>query len=271
MNNQIYKLIWRFIAIVCMLAWGMVLIQDIHLHVNGYQFPNGEIFTPFMGILFCSVTILILGVLIAFPLRFEFYAVLCCFRGIENLIDGGASSGFLMYLLGIAFAFRVGFFKKKRIIKIIICVLFPVFALVSQVRFSIEQTISSTLSVFAVALIFGLTYFLFLPDIRRLLKKTTVNTSVLYLSAEQFSERDLRCLKKVQNGEKYESIAKEEDIGLSTLKNKMKLIYKSLNVYDKTTFLSTYAGYTIALKSSSSISSDDIFSEQIEEEDEDDE
>jgi DNA-binding CsgD family transcriptional regulator len=234
-----------------MLAWGIVLIQNVNIYSSGNQKLEGAIFTPFLGILFCGVTIFVLGILTIFPLAFRYYAVLCCLWGLENLIDGGSTLGLLMFMLGIAFAFHSGFFKKNHEIKIIFISLAPLLALISHARFGIDTVVVSLINILAVALMFGLTFLLFLPTIRRLMRKTVENTNIVYLPAEHFSERDIRCLKKVQDGEKYESIAKDEDIGLSTLKNKMKTIYKSLNVYDKTSFMATYAGYTILLKPSS--------------------
>jgi glucan phosphoethanolaminetransferase (alkaline phosphatase superfamily) len=232
-----------------MLAWGIVLVSNIRIYSDGYQIPKGEIFSPFAGIIFCSITIFALGILAFFPLKFIFYAILCWLWGMVNLIDGGSTSGLLMYFLGSTFAFKAGFFKTYREVKMMIFTLFPISAIISQVRIGTEHVILSSLNVLAVALIFGLTFLLFLPDIRKLKKRTIKDSNFAYLPAEHFSEKDLRCLKKVQEGEKYESIAKDEDIGLSTLKNKMKIIYKTLDVYDKTSFMSTYAGYTILLKS----------------------
>jgi glucan phosphoethanolaminetransferase (alkaline phosphatase superfamily) len=255
MDKKIYKLIWRFIAVICMLAWGIVLVYNIHIYIDEYVDLPDAVFSPFMGIIFCSITILVLAVIIVFPLKFGLYAILCSFWGLAHLIDRGSSSGTLMYMLGITFAFHSGFFKKYHVIKIIIAIVFPICALLSQIRFGVDQVTIVFLNLLAVVLIFGLSLLLFLPDIRKLRKNTVQNTNIIYLPSEQFSERDIRCLKKVQDGEKYESIAKDEDIGLSTLKSKMKTIYKTLNVYDKTSFLSTYAGYHILLKPTSRTSS----------------
>jgi glucan phosphoethanolaminetransferase (alkaline phosphatase superfamily) len=233
-----------------MLAWGLVLVQDINVHIDGYQLQKGEIFSPFMGIIFCAITILVLGILIAYPLEFKFYAILCCLHGLISIIDGGSSPGFLMYLLGIVFAFHARFFKKYRDLKIVVLLFFPVLALVSQIRFGLEKAVISALNILALTLIFALAYLLFLPDIRKLRRQNLGNTNVAYLPSELFSEKDIRCLKRVQNGEKYTSIVTDEDIGLSTLKNRMMTIYKSLGVDDKTSFMKNYAGYTFLLKSS---------------------
>jgi DNA-binding CsgD family transcriptional regulator len=241
-----------------MLAWGMVLTHEVNLFVQEYQIPKYEIFTPFMGIVFCGITILALTALIIFPLEFRPYAVLCCMWGLVNLIDGGSSSGLLMYILGIIFAFRVNFFKKYIEIKIIIAILFPVSAIISQSRFGAEHILSSILNFVAIILIFVISFFLFLPDIKRCRRKMIENNNIVYLPAEHFSERDIRCLKKVQDGAKYETIAKDENIAISTLKNRMKIIYNGLDVSDKTTFMSTYAGYTILLKHTKKIPSDTI-------------
>ncbi len=248
MNYKIYKMIWRFVAIVCMAASGIVLVFSAALYMNGYETPKNKIFSPLTGIISCSITMLMLVVLIVYPLQFRLYAFLCFVWGIVSLIDGASSLGLLLYILGTAFAFRAGFFKKHTERRILIAVFLPIFAIIPQVRFGMNKIILSIIHFFSVGLIFSLIYLLILPHKRRLGKKTARNPNVVYLPAERFSARDIRYLKKVQDGEKYESIAKDEDIGLSTLKKKMKTIYQNLDVYDRTSFLSTYAGYTFLLK-----------------------
>jgi hypothetical protein len=233
-----------------------VLYQNILSYITGYQAPEYEFFTAIYGIILCVITLLVLIVLIVYPLAFGFYAFLCFTWGMVNMIDGGSTSGLLMYLLGAVFAFRTGFFKKHTQIKIIFIAFFPLAAIISQARFGERLVFLSILNVIALALIFTLVYFLFLPEIQKFTKKAVVAANLAYLSSEQFSEKDIRYLKRIQDGEKYESIAKDEGIGLSTLKNRMKIIYQSLDVYDKTSFMSTYAGYTILLKSMPNIQSD---------------
>ncbi len=252
-NKGIYKLIWRLVAVICMLAWGIIFVFDINLCLNGYEMLKGEIFTPFMITLFCGITILVLSVLIIYPLEFRPYAILCCTWGLMNIIDGGSTTGLFMYGLGIVFALKARFFKTHEKIKIIIVVLFPVCALISQVRFGIQETILSIIDFLSVALMGGMVFLLFLPEIRKQRKQSVVNTTIVYIPAEQFTARDIRCLKRVQAGHKYESISKDENIGLSTLKNRMKLIYKSLDVYDKTSFMSAYSNHTILLRPSTTI------------------
>jgi glucan phosphoethanolaminetransferase (alkaline phosphatase superfamily) len=250
-NTSLYKLIWRFIAIICILAWGMVLISDISLFKQGVQIQEHKFFTPFFGIVASGITMLVLAVLVVFPLEFRPYAILCCIWGLFNLIDGGSTSGLLMYLLGLTFAFHAKFFKKYREVKSIFVAIFPIAAIISQSRFGADQIILSLLNFLAIILIFGLAFLLFYPDIRKLGKKNILDSNVIFLPAEQFSERDLRFIKKVQEGEKYASIAREEDMGESTLKSKMKIIYNNLDVYDRVSFMSTYAGYKFKLEPSS--------------------
>ncbi len=226
----------------------VVLVHDINLYSIEYETLRKVIFTPFVGIVSCSITIVILGILIMFPLEFRPYAILCCIWGLIILIDGYSPLGFLIYMLGILFAFHAGFFKTYDKIKIIIVTLFLIVAIISQARFSAEKVVSSILNLLALVLIFGLAFLLFLPEIKRLKKQSADNINITYLPAEKFTTRDMRCLKKIQDGEKYESISTEEKIGLSTLKKRMKMVYKALDVYDKTSFLATYAGHTIQLK-----------------------
>jgi glucan phosphoethanolaminetransferase (alkaline phosphatase superfamily) len=240
-----------------MLAWIAVLMSNAHSFTTNVHALPGEIFTAFTGMIVSSITALVLGVLIFFPLEFRPYAVLCCIWGLMNLIDGGSTSGLLMYMLGLTFAYHAKFFEKHIEIKSIFVSLLPLLGIISQARFGIDKLLLSVMDFVALALISGLVFMLFLPNIRKNRKKTAISTNIAYLPAETFSERDIRILNKVQAGEKYESIAKEEDIGLSTLKNKMKTIFNSLDVDDKTSFMSTYAGYTILLKYNSSANSQD--------------
>jgi hypothetical protein len=248
MDKKIYQLIWRLVAVICMLAWSIVLIHDLNIHIQGITESDGQFLTPLTNVILCGIIIFALGLLILYPLEFRIYAVLLSSRGLLNLIDGGSTSGLLMYMVGLTFAFHSGFFKKYREIKIILVTLFPILAIVSQARFSMANAALSFLNFIAIIIMLGLVFLLFLPDIRKMRKQVIHNTQIVYIPAEKFTDRDIRCLKKVQAGEKYESISSDENIGLSTLKNRMKVLYKSLDVYDKTTFMSAYAGYTILLK-----------------------
>jgi hypothetical protein len=62
-----------------------------------------------------------------------------------------------------------------------------------------------------------------------------------------FSQRDIEMLHLILDGQRYEHIAKEQKISLSLVKKRVKFLYDHLNLPDRESFMSNYAGYTIEL------------------------
>lgn len=61
----------------------------------------------------------------------------------------------------------------------------------------------------------------------------------------ELTDRDKLWIHKVQSDAKYETIAKESNVSLGTMKNRMHQIFKIIDVPDRISFLSVYGGYTI--------------------------
>jgi DNA-binding NarL/FixJ family response regulator len=67
------------------------------------------------------------------------------------------------------------------------------------------------------------------------------NNKVLKISQfTEITERDKVYLKSIFKGVKFETIAKENNISLGSLKNRMTEIYRIINVADKTELLIKY-------------------------------
>lgn len=69
----------------------------------------------------------------------------------------------------------------------------------------------------------------------------------LLLPKPMFSQRDVRILQSILEGKKYECIAGEQNISLSSVKKRVRLLYDHLNLRDKASFMSVYEDYTIEL------------------------
>lgn len=70
---------------------------------------------------------------------------------------------------------------------------------------------------------------------------------ILLLHQALFNQRDVELLQLVLKGEKYEYIASEQSLSLSSVKKRTKFLYDHLKVSDRTSFMSIYTGYTIEL------------------------
>jgi DNA-binding CsgD family transcriptional regulator len=71
---------------------------------------------------------------------------------------------------------------------------------------------------------------------------------VVHLPRDTFTRRDVDMLNRVLGAEKYEAIAAEYGLAVSTLKNRMRLLFTRIGVQDRTAFLSVYARYSLALE-----------------------
>ena len=251
-ESRIYRLIWRFVAVICILTWGVIFVSNVHIYLSGQIIPEQDFISTKMNMVLSAVTILVLGWLLIYPLQFKIYAILCSFWGLANIVEGGGVTGLLMYILGVVFAYKSNFFKNRAVVKIVIAAALVIGAVSSQARYGLTKVSTTVFNFMGIILIAGLSFLLFFPEIRKYRKRnarinTTSNPDVIYLPPEQFTARDIRCIKRVQLGEKYESIAKDEKMGLSTLKYRMKIIFEQLDIFDRTTFLAAYAKRTILL------------------------
>jgi hypothetical protein len=70
---------------------------------------------------------------------------------------------------------------------------------------------------------------------------------MLLLHRTRFNRRDIALLRSVLAGEKYESIAQDQGISLSSVKKRVRFLYDHLNLPDRASFMNNYEGYAIEL------------------------
>ena len=73
----------------------------------------------------------------------------------------------------------------------------------------------------------------------------SVTGSELRLSRNTFTGQDIQILRKILNGEKYEAVASELGMGLSTLKKRLTFLFSFLEISDKAHFLEQFENHTI--------------------------
>ena len=69
----------------------------------------------------------------------------------------------------------------------------------------------------------------------------------LTLPRNRFKRKDVAMAHGILDGKKYAAIAIEQEMALSTLKRRAKLLYEYANVADQRSFIAEYEGYTVEL------------------------
>ena len=104
--------------------------------------------------------------------------------------------------------------------------------------------LNAILDILYCAMFFTLLFFLLRPYYA-VFKKTPSNKRILDLTKLGLKPRDIDFIKKVLNNEKYESIAAQHGISVSSVKQRLSSIYKKLGVSCRVTFLVKYSNALI--------------------------
>lgn len=258
-KSKHFTLIWRLNAAFTGLIWIIVLLVNLHYFSSS---------TTVFELVLYGLTIGGCGFLVFFPLRFYIHAVLWGAWGLIGLFKGGKVPGVLMLGLGLAFALKQGFFSnygKAKICLISFCFLV---VLVSQIRFGMDYFLDTCLGTLELGIIAELVVTLFGRELKGFLRNDSQERSLsgmtapnrtffvkgteLRLSPDYFTPRDVLLLREVLAGEKYEIIARTYNLGLSTLKKRLSVLFNLLNEKNKTELVNRYAGYGVQLETESS-------------------
>jgi hypothetical protein len=247
-SNQA-RFYWRIIAAFACLIWVIVLLANLIFDLFSFR---SLISLPIWNI-FVGMTIIGAGFLIFFPLQFYIYAGFCCFWGLVNIASGGGLSGVLMYALGLVFALRMGFFKTLPAFKVVMAGVVLMVALLFQFRYGINHVMGTLLECLELLTTAVLIAMLFHQELATLVKKKkapllrvfSVTDTELKLNRDRFTERDFLILWGIHTRTKYEAIASEQQMGLSTLKERLALLFGLLEVRDRAQFLEQYGKHTL--------------------------
>ena len=239
-------LIWRLAPIITCLLW----IFNLTMRAFVFEHYEPHIFlfsaTGFI-IMYCIIAILLVFLTI-FPYQFYIHAAICWLGGLGMLVvDGCTTNALLIHAIGYMFLYRQGFFRTKKHLKILAGGIVLAAAVASQMRLesvvftrNLSQFIDTTLIVIAV-------YFFLRMEYRHMKKQKPIQGMILYLPADIFTAADAEILKEILAGSKYEAIAQEKGLSISTLKKHIRKLFQRLQVSDRITFMSKYAKHQIAL------------------------
>ncbi len=184
---------------------------------------------------------------IAWPVKIEFLATVTLVYAVEILITTPLREnlmGFMMYVLTCAILFSRGFFRKNRMMKIILSIIifFGLFA--TQLRFGADVFVESifVLAEYAfVVFLIILFYYLYLRN----QGKSPIEKELDLSLFPELTERDKEWIELILQETKYSTIASQYKITEGAVKNRMRLIFKTLDVSDRIGFMATYGGFTI--------------------------
>lgn len=196
------------------------------------------------NLLFNGIVTIFFVLLIFWPQKFGLLAVIALIYSVSIIpFEPRNYMGILMFFLGTVLLFVRGFFKKHKKTKLIIFSIFLLSLFIAQVRFGFYNFINYLITDIGVLLVIGLiTFFLYAYFTNTLVSEDKKLNIALF---KNLNERDCRILKRIQTGEKYSTIAKEENITEGTLKNRLHFVFETLETGDKRGFLSLYEDWKL--------------------------
>lgn len=231
------KTVYRCIAICALLLVSVIALTDLFQTDFSFSlnfFVNLSIFT-----------FLILSII--FPQKIEFLAFAAFILSGKILITSSLNQnpvGFVLYIAACAILFARGYFRKNRWPKVGFFAVVFASLLFSEIRFGTYEFLKSIFAFLCYSfLIFViiLFYYLYLRNHG----KSTLEKFLDLSSFPDLSDRDKEWLELVLKETKYSTIATEYDVTEGTVKNRMRYIYKVLEVSDRIGLMATYGGFTI--------------------------
>ena len=235
----------KYMALIyrCISVAASILIAGItayYLILGEYSVTDFRLYINIFALVFVLVTI-------AWPVKIEFLATVTLVYAVEILIRTPLREnlmGFMMYVLTCAILFSRGFFRKNRMAKIIMSIIIFFGLFVTQLRFGADIFVESlfVLAEYAfVVFLIILFYYLYLRNQGKSPIEKELDLSIF----PELTERDKEWIELILQETKYSTIASQYKITEGAVKNRMRLIFKTLDVSDRIGFMATYGGFKI--------------------------
>jgi len=241
LTNAKLKL-WKTIAITGFILMTLVLIYQGYLMYTKENFfarKENAILTP--GII-SVMNVLSWGAFLYLcfkPLTFNLYMFFALYYAFGDFLSGGNILGVLYSLLSLLCAYKGGFFRRNGKIKFVLFLILLIGNFLTQLRFGLKFTFVSFVNLSIVLILTAAALLLLDDEIKNFI--IAYNTKILKTSQyPDLNEKDKTYLKAILKGAKYETVAKENDVSLGSLKNRMTEIYRIISVADKTELLIKY-------------------------------
>jgi hypothetical protein len=172
-------------------------------------------------------------------MAFSVYAILSAMYAAVNLVDGGNYTTVFFTVIAGLCAYRRGFFQHFAKAKIAVIAGTFLALLCTQLRYGTTMFLQSLADVFATLLFLAIILLLLANEIRQFMQKKASRILELRLYPD-LTERDRDFVRRIFAYEKFDTIARVHKLQLSTVKNRMRVIYQILDVVDKKDMLMKY-------------------------------
>lgn len=230
------KKIIRLISIIAL------LILSISTVITIMKFEPSKF--VIIGLIQNSMSIMLIIILLLYPEKLQIISFISFQYSLVSLYMSSTDiMGLFLILLGISILSYRGFFKKKKKIKILlISIPFSILYL-SELRFGFFEFVTS--SVYRFSYIFVLAVSLmFLNKVK--IKETNEKEKILDLAQYKgLTYRDKEWLTEIQNGTKYDCLAINYQMSTGAVKNRLRIVFRTLKVGDKLGFMNKYSEYSI--------------------------
>ncbi len=235
---------FRIISIICVLFLIVTEISELPkllpLHEKDYYY----LFTRLVN--FIAIVFFIFVVIL--PQKIENLSIITYIYSLAIIpFEPENYMGILMFFLGTSLLQARGFLKKQRKLKIL-CLYIVLLGLnLTHLRFGIYNFIDFFIKTIGCILVLLLYTFFIHGYSTNLL--TYEDKKLNLASYPKLTERDCRILQRIQKGEKYSVIARDENITEGSLKNRLHFVFSTMEVGDKQGFLSYYDDYELFFES----------------------
>lgn len=227
------------------LGFVLLLTNDILYLIYALNGRASTSFRVVSGILLNVVSIVFYAIIFFNQRALKYYSIVCfahsahmLFFEPENLL------GVFTFILGIVILIDAKFFKKRAAPKILSITTLYFSLVLTELRFGINEFISYAMHKIGLG-IMGIVIFTLLF---RYIEQNYIPKKYNTLDLTKFpdlTQRDKEWIIKVLENTKYDTIAREYNLNLGTVKNHFRKLYKILEVDDRQGFLTEYAGATV--------------------------
>jgi len=232
---------------------GPYLLAGLFLaeHYLPYPFSVGRDFQSlFMGSKLFYVPMALLTILaslaVLFPYKLYIHASFCFLWGLFRIMDGELTEALFLCLFGCLFLYRNGFFRSKKRIKLIAIVAAIVTVAVLQAILLNPGKIIRLFSLAEFCIIACFSVVILRPELKAI--EMEKRKRRLILEVGKFNEKDRRILQKILDGEKYDAIANEEKMAISTFKKYVHRLFLALGVSGRVDFVALHANHEVCLE-----------------------
>lgn len=240
MNMSKYKF-WRIIA-GCMGAYiSFMLVLVWFLAPEDIKPYYSWILLGFLAFMVYSIIYQMI-----YPLDLRLFVIWVFIFSYMSIAYGATAQSLLIMYCGLFLGKRIRFFAHHKKIKIAIIVVIFVALSLCQLRFPKQKLIDSVMEFWNAASAIIMMHLIN----KHLLKKIDVDIFEkmnvpediqTYFDQYNFTERDKQMLKEVLAGCKYEEIAINHELSLSSVKKRLALLYKKLGVTCQIDFIIKFA------------------------------